>query len=168
MKLLTISGCYLWFLNYVLLWKRYYYRKWTLPKTPLKVYLFLTIWKKKNKSRYFQGKCLVTASILELFQQQNSSFLIQLCWIDTKPGYFLSLQAKSIFISATDQSFHIDMLNAFYLCFKLIATGNYSRYWLILKLYCPIFIQLAVLKNLNQNDFCFYFCFHTGYYFLPC
>ena len=124
--------------------------------------------KKKNKSRYFQGKCLVTASILELFQHQNSSFLIQLCWIDTKPGYFLSLQAKSIFISATDQSFHIDMLNAFYLCFKLIATGNYSRYWLILKLYCPIFIQLAVLKNLNQNDFCFYFCFHTGYYFLPC
>lgn len=124
--------------------------------------------KKKNKSRYFQGKCLVTGSILELFQHQNSSFLIQLCWIDTKPGYFLSLQAKSIFISATDQSFHIDMLNAFYLCFKLIATGNYSRYWLILKLYCPIFIQLAVLKNLNQNDFCFYFCFHTGYYFLPC
>ena len=124
--------------------------------------------KEKNKSRYFQGKCLVTASILELFQQQNSSFLIQLCWIDTKPGYFLSLQAESIFISTTDQSFHIDMLNAFYLCFKLIATGNYSRYWLILKLYCPIFIQLAVLKNLNQNDFCFYFCFHTGYYFLPC
>ena len=100
----------------------------TSKNTSEGIFISHNLGKKNNKSRYFQGKCLVTASILELFQYQNSSFLIQLCWIDTKPGYFLSVQAESIFISTTDQSFHIDMLNAFYLCFKLIATGKYSRY----------------------------------------
>ena len=88
----------------------------------------------------------MTASILELFQHQNSSFLIQLCWIDTKPGYFLSVQAESIFISTTDQSFHIDMLNAFYL-FQINCNREILQILIDTKIILPYFYSLGCIKE---------------------